>query len=173
PCGDSTLPANTGTATSTGDNCSGTVIIAYSDAPTEANCTGKAGIDRTWYASDACHNTNSCVQHISFADTIAPNISCPADKVLACGDSTLPANTGIATSTGDNCGGTVIIAYSDAPTEANCTGKAGIDRTWYASDACHNTNSCVQHISFADSTPPVITCSTNAVFECDGSGNTA
>src|SRR2546428_4605912 len=109
-CGDSTDPSSTGSATSTGDNCGGTATIAYSDAQTAANCTGKEGVDRTWYASDACHNTNSCVQHISFADTTAPNISCPTDKVLAWGDSTDPSSTGSAISTGDNCGGTVTIA---------------------------------------------------------------
>src|SRR5207247_11454917 len=60
--------------------------------------------DRTWTAEDACHNVSTCVQHISFADTSAPRITCPGDKVLACGDSTDPSNTGSATAT-DNCGG--------------------------------------------------------------------
>src|SRR6185369_3822908 len=101
----------------------GTVSIAYSDAPALANCTGKLGIDRTWYASDACLNTNSCVQHITFVDNVPPAISCPADKQLQCGDSTAPSNTGSATSTGDNCNGTVIITYKDTPTLATCSGK--------------------------------------------------
>src|SRR5439155_704795 len=132
-------------------------------------------ITRTWTANDGCGNSGTCVQTITVNDTTAPQISCPGDKVLACGDSTAPANTGTATSTGDNCDGTVIIAYSDAPTEANCTGKPGIDRTWYASDACLNTNSCVQHISFADTAAPHISCPAAKVLACGDStapGNT-
>src|SRR3569832_1130167 len=92
--------------------------------------------------------------HITFADTIAPVITCPADKVLVCGESTDPSHTGSATAT-DNCAQAVTISHTDAPTAANCTGRSGIDRTWLATDACNNTASCVQHISFVDTTVPV------------------
>ncbi len=155
-CGASTAPANTGSATAT-DNCGGTVTITYTDTPTAANCTGKAGISRTWKATDACGNSSTCVQSISFVDTTAPVITCPANVQLQCGGSTAPANTGSATAT-DNCGGTVTITYTDTPTAANCTGKAGISRTWKATDACGNSSTCVQTISFVDTTAPVITC---------------
>src|SRR4030095_12223696 len=110
-CGDSTAPANTGSATAT-DNCGGTPAVTFTDAATPVNCTGQAGIDRTWKATDACGNMATCVPHIPFAHTVARVITCPADKVLACGDSTAPANTGSATAT-DNCGGTPAITFTD------------------------------------------------------------
>ena len=127
-CSASTDPSNTGTATGS-DSCSG-VSITYVDAATPANCTGKAGIDRTWKATDGCTNAVTCIQHITFVDTTAPVITCPADKQLQCGASTATNNTGSATAGADNCGGTVTITYTDAATAANCTGKAGVDRTW-------------------------------------------
>src|SRR5438034_7793240 len=111
---------------------------------------------------------STCVQHISFADSTPPVIACPADKVLACGDSTDPADTGSATAT-DNCGGTAAITHADAATPANCTGKAGIDRTWKATDACGNMSTCVQHITFVDTTPPMITCPANKPLQCNAS----
>src|SRR5438093_10032965 len=107
-------PADTGSATAT-DNCGGTPAITHTDAATPANCTGKAGINRTWKATDACGNMATCVQHITFVDTTPPVIACPPDKQLQCGDSTAPANTGTATAT-DNCGGKPAITFTDAPT---------------------------------------------------------
>src|SRR5207247_6910817 len=116
-CCASTDTSSTGSATAT-DNCGGTVIITFTDAPTAANCTGKAGVDRTWKATDACGNFSTCVEHIDFVDTTAPVITCPPDKHLQRGASTAPNNTGSVTAT-DNCGGTPAITYSDALARAS------------------------------------------------------
>ena len=169
-CGDSTGPANTGTATAT-DGCSTNVTITFTDAPTPANCTGKAGINRTWTATDACGNTATAVQHITFADTTPPVLTCPPDRQLQCGSSTGPANTGTATAT-DGCNTNVTITFADAPTPANCTGKAGINRTWTATDACGNKATAVQHITFVDTIPPVISCPTNMIVVASACNNT-
>ena len=67
------------------------------------------------------------MQHIVFVDTTAPEITCPGDKSLQCGDSTDVADTGSATAT-DNCGH-VTVTHTDVATPASCTGLAGIDRT--------------------------------------------
>jgi hypothetical protein len=154
-CGASTATNNTGAATAS-DAC-GPVAITYTDVATAANCSGKAGINRTWKATDGCGNFSTCVQQITFVDTTAPVITCPADKQLQCGDSTAPSNTGTATAASDNCGGPVTITYTDAATPANCTSKAGIDRTWKATDGCGNFSTCVQKITFVDTTPPIVT----------------
>src|SRR5207247_3445524 len=144
-CGDSTAPASTGSATAT-HNSGHAVTITQKYAPTPFNCTGKPGIDRTWTAADACGNASTCVQHITFVDTTAPVITCPADRQLQCGASTAPSNTGSATAT-DNCGGAVTITSTDAGTPAGCAGVPGIDRTWKATDGCGNTATCIQHIT--------------------------
>src|SRR5439155_7259439 len=140
----------------------------FPDAATPANCTGQAGIDRTWQAEDACGNKATCVQHITFVDTTAPAISCPPDAQAQCGGSTAPGATGTATSTGDNCGGAVTITRSEARRLGKSTGQAGIDRTWKAEDACGNKATCVQHITFVDTTAPAISCPPEAKVQCGG-----
>ncbi len=163
-CGDLIDPAHTGSATAT-DNCAGIVTISFIDAATPADCAGLAGIDRTWKATDACGNLATCVQHLSFVDTTPPAITCPADQQLNCGDPTDPAHTGSATAT-DNCGGPVTITFTDAITAIACAGVPGIDRTWKATDACGNLATCVQHLSFVDTTPPAITCPADQQLNC-------
>ena len=95
-------------------------------------------------------------------------LTCPPDRQLPCGQSTDPSNTGTATAT-DNCGGGVTITFTDAATPTNCTGRTRVDRTWKATDACGNFATCVQLITFVDTTPPVVTCgvsSDTTVGEC-------
>src|SRR5204863_3021685 len=135
----------------------GAVTITHTDAATPANCTGHAGVDRTWKATDGCGNMTTCVQHITFVDTTAPSITCPANVQLQCNGSTNPSNTGTATGS-DNCGGAEIGRETCRERPANCTGHAGIDRTWKATDGCGNMTTCVQHITFVDTTIPTITC---------------
>src|SRR5207244_872149 len=118
-CGESTSVASNGTATAT-DNCGGNPTITHSDSAT-VNCTGQAGVDRLWTATDSCNNAASCTQHISYVDTTAPVISCPADTQLQCGQSTSIASNGTATAI-DNCGGSPTITSSDTAT-TNCTGQ--------------------------------------------------
>ncbi len=141
---------------------------------TDGNCPNSYTLTRTWTATDACGNTASATQTLTVADSSAPVIHCPVDQQLACGASTAPAQTGTATAT-DNCDPNPTISHSDTPTAANCTGQAGLDRTWTAIDACGNSASCVQHIRFIDTTPPVISCPSdvtvsNDAGECYASG---
>src|SRR5207247_5154503 len=129
---------NTGVATAS-DACSGIASITFLDAFDLTNCTGKAAILRTWTASDGCGNTATCLQTISFKDTVPPIITCPTNITLECTVSPTTDNTGIATAT-DTCGGVTNISYVDLFTTTNCTGKGMILRTWLARDACGNSN---------------------------------
>jgi regulation of enolase protein 1 (concanavalin A-like superfamily) len=52
---------NPGQATAT-DNCDPAPVITYKDSVSTSNCLSV--ITRTWTATDACGNTNSCVQRI-------------------------------------------------------------------------------------------------------------
>jgi hypothetical protein len=152
----------TGVATAT-DACDGSVDLTSSDATIAANCTGRAGISRTWTATDDCGNTSACVQIITYKDDTKPTITCPANAVLDC--SAPNPSTGVATAT-DACDGSVDLTSSDATIAANCTGKAGISRTWTATDDCGNTSACVQIITYKDDTKPTITCPANAILVC-------
>jgi len=156
------------------DNCDGNVVVSFSESRTDGNCPNNYTLTRTWTATDGCGNTSSATQTITVADSSAPVIHCPADQQLACGASTAPEQNGTATAT-DNCDPNPTISRSDTPTAANCTGQAGLDRTWTAIDACGNSASCVQHIRFVDTTPPVISCPSdvtvsNDTGECYASG---
>jgi hypothetical protein len=51
------------------------------------------------------------------------------------------------------------------------TGTATVIFT--ATDACGKQSSCTRTLTITDTTAPIISCTTNAVFECDGAGNTA
>src|SRR5438034_4651448 len=128
-------------------SCSPASGTSFSVGTTTVLCT------YTDSAGDECDNSFG----VTVTEDAGPKISCPKDIELQCGDSTDPANTGCATYTGDACGGKVTISHSDAATAANCTGKAGIARTWTATDTCLKMDSCVQQITFADSKGPSIT----------------
>ena len=134
-------PSITGIATAT-DNCS-TPNVTYSDA-----VSGNV-ITRTWKATDASGNFSTSTQVITVNDNIKPVISDPADITVACGSSTLPAATGVATAT-DNCS-TPTVTYGDV-TNGNV-----ITRTWTAKDAAGNISTSVQIITIGAAFTPVIT----------------
>ena len=161
-CGQSTDPSSTGTATAS-DTCDANPTVTFTDA---VSGTWPQIITRTWKATDASSNSVTCVQTITIQDTTPPVISCPPDKQLQCGDSTDPSNTGMATAT-DTCSTTVTISYTDAAGLANCTGKPGIDRTWKATDAAGNSSTCVQHITYVDTTAPTVTVPAGSNLGCN------
>jgi hypothetical protein len=158
-CPACTTPACTGTATAT-DTCS-VPTITFTDVVTG---TCPQTTTRTWVATDACHNTASCVQTIVVVDNTPPVITCPPDRNLDCPACTTPACTGTATAT-DTCTpvAQIVITFTDVTTG---TCPQTIRRTWVAKDLCLNTASCVQTITLRDITPPVIACPPDKVLEC-------
>lgn len=165
-CTSSTLPATTGSPTSS-DNCTATPVVTYSDATVASpGCTQEYTITRTWVATDGCGNSVSCVQTIVIDDSQAPGITCPPDITVDCSASTLPGNTGTATAT-DNCS-TPIVTYADVTIEAPRPSELTITRVWTASDGCGNISTCVQIITVTESNPPVITSQPQNIVECVG-----
>ena len=53
-CDDSSLPANTGTASATTSCASGGLNVSYSDATAAGSCAQESIITRTWTATDNC-----------------------------------------------------------------------------------------------------------------------
>jgi hypothetical protein len=166
-CHASTDPSNTGTATAT-DNLDDNPVVTYSDTPDLSGCGAYTGtITRTWTATDCAGNTETCVQVITVVDTTDPVITCPADVTIECDEFGRPPETpGTATAT-DNCDGDVTITYSDSSAAGACAQASVITRTWTATDDCGNTDVCVQVITVVDTTPPAITCPSDATVECD------
>lgn len=94
-CDESTLPANTGTATGS-DNCDSTPSVTYDDTPAAGGCPQEGTITRTWTVTDDCGNSDSsCVQVITIEDTTDPEIDCPPDATIECDDSILPNDVGV------------------------------------------------------------------------------
>src|SRR5260221_8228819 len=94
-CPGDTEPGATGAPTGADTCSSGT--ISHSDTATTGDCVNQVvkTITRHWAVTDACGNHSDQDQTITVKDTTAPMItSCPGDKLLSCGDSTDPSNTG-------------------------------------------------------------------------------
>jgi hypothetical protein len=166
-CTASTLPANTGSPTST-DNCDGAPIVTFTDVTTAGPCPQTYTLTRTWKSTDHCGNFITCVQSISVVDNLAPTINCPANVTIQCNTNTLPASTGNPTST-DNCDATPTITFTDATVAGSCPQAYTITRTWKSQDDCGNFNTCNQTIVITDSTNPVITCPPNITIQCTAS----
>ncbi len=150
-CAASTDPSQTGVATAV-DNCDSAPVVAYTDA------VDGVVITRTWTATDACGNVGQCIQTITLIDETAPEItSCPADIGLSCEDPTDYEHTGMPTAT-DNCDLSPAISFSEEITYGDCPQNYVITRTFYAVDDAGNSAQCVQIISVADETSPVLTC---------------
>ena len=67
-------------------------------------------------------------------DITAPAITfCPANKTIACGESTDPSNTGTATAT-DNCDSNPGIIHTDTTTPGDCANITKIVRHWTATE---------------------------------------
>jgi hypothetical protein len=163
-CTESTLPANTGTATAT-DNCDPVALVTFADVTVGGNCPQERTINRTWTATDDCGNATTCLQVIFVDDSQAPLITCPPNVTIDCDESTLPPNTGMATAT-DNCDNVLGIVRNDVITGGSCPQEFIITRTWSANDDCINISTCVQIITVQDNSAPDITCPPNVTIDC-------
>ena len=144
------------------DNCDAEVDIVLI-AITEPNDCGYNFI-RTWTATDACGNSSSATQTISFSDNESPVFSfVPADVNLACSANFNLEDLELATAT-DDCSN-VEVTYIDTPLGGNC--GDGLLRTFTATDGCGNSVNAEQFIGFSDEVAPVFTfVPVNMVTEC-------
>lgn len=94
---------------------------------------------------------------VVIADTIAPEINCPANVVIECDQSTDPDNTGKPVVVED-CDQNPGVSHSDVVTAGDCPQEETIVRTWSATDVSGNSASCTQTIEVVDTTAPVISC---------------
>jgi len=161
--------AFTGDVTNEFDNCTVSGLQAtYTDnPPVPGSCPGTAQIVRQWRLEDIHGNVTTHSQRINIADNTAPNLTTPPNKTIQCNESTLPANTGQATATdnSNNCGGTVVITYSDISVPGSCANNSTITRTWTATDCSGNSTSKIQTITRVDNTRPVASVS-NITVAC-------
>jgi len=103
--------------------------------------------------------TSFCSQTVTIEDLNAPSITCPVNISIECDEDTQPTTTGTAT-TSDACDPSPILVFNDITLGGSCNQDYIITRTWMSTDASGNTATCVQTISIADNTAPVMTCPT-------------
>jgi hypothetical protein len=122
--------------------------LTQSDVITVGICSANYTLERTYTLTDGCGNSISRVWIVQVSDTQAPVISnVPASADLDCGDE-VPSGNPTAT---DNCSEFEFI--SDVLTEDQACGYI-TTTTWTATDACGNSSSAIQVISFIDSADP-------------------
>ncbi len=90
-------------------------------------------------------------------DITPPEIYCPSDIAIGCGEATDPSATGFATATDDETVNPVI-TFSDQIVAGQCPAVTTIHRTWTAVDYGGNSSQCTQVISVEDRYSPTITC---------------
>ena len=134
-----------------------------------------------WSATDRCGNQNTgsiCSQFITIVDDVAPEISCPDDLTLECGqegnEQEIQDWLDSATAS-DECNIVLIdndyssLAFTDGCSEG--TGMQVV--TFIATDLCGNTASCTAKITLVDNTPPVVDCPDDLTLECANTANEA
>jgi hypothetical protein len=102
-------------------------------------------------------------------DLDEPVITCPANDVISCTESTDPDNTGMATAT-DNCVVDPDVDFVDDVTPGDCPQEMEIERIWSATDAVGNIDTCSQDLSVVDEGAPTVTVPDPISLECNSTG---
>jgi hypothetical protein len=140
--------------------CSNVTVVLLGSTNTSSGCTQT--ISQVWQAVDCCSNSTTCTQVVTVLPSV-PVLLC-SNVTITCG-SPIPTNPPAYT---DACCSNVTVTLTGSSTNLGC--PPTIYQTWQALDLCCGTsNSCTRSITILDSTPPVITCSSNKTVAA-GSG---
>ncbi len=144
-----------------------TLTLSYicTDTPLSGGTCGGT-ILRTHTVTDDCVNSANCVQIITVRDTIAPLFTSPTNRTVECGTA-WAFETPTAT---DNCSGSnVVTSILSTVTNGLCGQTFSATRTWLATDACGNSNTCAQTVTVVDTTPPWLVCPSNLLVSATSS----
>ncbi len=140
------------------DECSGLMRSAGISTTQPGACPNQFVIERTWTFEDACSNVSSISQIITVSDTIAPELTVPAQVEFTCTLGELAEATAV-----DNCLETPVITFEDIPA-LDSNGYGLVQRIWTATDACGNVSSESQQISIVDDEAPVVICMDHSIY---------
>jgi hypothetical protein len=117
----------------------------------------------TFTATDVCGNAGTAMANINFVDTDAPSITCPQVQTVNCAADVPPhVNSyaefvAIGGAASDLCDGNLAITWaSDVVSDSICPNVYTLTRTYRATDACGNTETCAQVINVNNNTAPVV-----------------
>ncbi len=135
------------------DPCGGSniALVVVGTLTNEAGACGFTAT-RTWRAVDGCGNTNTCSQTVTVVDTSSPVLTCAPDQTLEWVTNAVPTFDSATAS--DNCDTNPAVTFADAELPATCPAVRVFRRTWTATDACSNSASCSQTLTFVDTNAP-------------------
>ena len=140
------------------DNCSA-VEVTYEDVETSIGCSGAMNFIRTYTATDACGNSVSASQEVTFNDMIAPTFTAPMDVTVECDTDLMdPTTTGDVMDAADVCSVDIFVTFTDelSTSEGSCLADNVVTRTWTVTDGCGNAATDVQVITLEDTAAPVV-----------------
>jgi len=156
------------------DDC-GEVTIETVLWNTTSGCGGTEEQTYLFTATDDCGNETTGLSKYILIDTTSPEIMCPQDLALICGneDNDQIIAAWLVTATSQDvydCSDTEI-TYSmpgGQPNPLNCAAGEGIEVTFTATDACGNTSTCTATITMDDGEVPYFSnCPTNLTVNVD------
>ncbi len=126
----------------------GVVITVVNDPPAESGPANRGVEQFNWeYSGNGVNPPFGQPVELNCTSISCPiSMACPPDITIDCEESTLPANTGLATAE-DFCPGPPLISFTDSFSTATCVAELLIFRTWIATDSCANLSTCVQVIT--------------------------
>ena len=151
------------------DNCDNNPTILQAPAPGTA-VPGGAQSFVSFSVTDISSNSSTCSFSLTFVDTIAPIVTCPADQTdfldASCEFRALDYATLV---TGvDNCGGSVFFTQTPSVNTLFTGTNSPIIITYSAEDAQGNTSTCNFNVNISDTIAPIISgCATDTIISAD------
>ncbi|MGB4849531.1 MAG: hypothetical protein WBP41_16530, partial [Saprospiraceae bacterium] len=122
-------------------------LVDPSGGPTTSSTEYTNSLNWVYQGSGAAPYGHPTTSTLAPFYNCAPPINCPSNVTISCGNSTLPATLGTATSADYCIAGTPVITYSDIQTGGVCPQSNLITRIWSATDSCGNHSYCQQYIT--------------------------
>ena len=145
------LPTSSPTAT---DNCTQRPVIKETQRRVAGSCTNSYQIVRTWTATDACGNSSTVSQVVTYTDLKAPTFSkVPAAIAISCADAVPTSQPVVA----DACDQEVRIVETSTKQSINCGNGYTLVRLWTATDNCGNSATASQLVTVTDKLAPTLT----------------
>jgi gliding motility-associated-like protein len=163
------IAAAFGTASVT-DNCSTGLTATFTDGAETAGAGCSYSVTRLWTVTDACNNTGTKTQTVTFTrDIVDPVITVTASTALACNPTTAQIASAFGTaSVTDNCSTGLTATFTDGAETAGAGCSFSVTRTWTVTDACNNTGTKTQTVIFTrDLVDPVITVTPSTALACN------
>jgi hypothetical protein len=150
------------------DNCTTGLTATFTDGA-ESGTSCARTIIRTWSAVDACGNTGTVQQTITYTrDVTAPTFTLGTIGSIPCNPTQAQIDAAVAAPTvADNCTTGLTATFTDGA-ESGTSCARTIIRTWSAVDACGNTGTVQQTITYTrDVTAPTFTLGAIGSIPCN------